>query len=130
MKITENGYFGIIGIVCIGIFCVSSFIMYGCKEENKEEKMEIICNLNDKFEISLEENPTTGYTWILIYKSDEIELLNKQYSPSMPPAIGSGGTIKFVFQPKKYGNLCLKLEYKRPWEKKALKVEEYLIEVK
>ena len=78
----------------------------------------IICNFGKKFEIALEENPTTGNSWTPVFRSDELELVDDQFSPVIPPAVGSGVWRKFTFKPKKCGDFDLKIEYKKPWEKR------------
>jgi inhibitor of cysteine peptidase len=71
--------------------------------------------------ISLESNPSTGYSWFAISTSTGIlaQLGEPQYQPpssSGTPMLGAAGTDTFFFQAVSAGMVTLTLEYKRAWE--------------
>ena len=88
----------------------------------------------ENFTISLESNPTTGYSWQLKKPLDEkfVQLVGSEYVPSRTDLVGAGGTEKWTFRAVKKGTTRLSLKYVRPWEKDKPAVEEktFLVRVK
>ena len=85
--------------------------------------------------ISLNANPTTGFSWQLVSISDKniLEFVKKEFSPSVgKEMVGSGGIENWSFQTLKIGQAVIVLEYRRSWEKNvpAAKREEFNIFVK
>ena len=77
--------------------------------------------------VRLAANPSTGYQWILVkYDANLMEAPSSQYFPSHPGVPGASGYTEWRFPikatafavPKK---TTVMLEYKRPWEKSAVK---------
>jgi len=69
--------------------------------------------------ISLEENPTTGFSWDYTV-SDEtlLEVVDDEYFPSNTETavVGSGGIHVFEFQGLKEGETTLTFNYFKSWE--------------
>jgi len=84
--------------------------------------------------ISLEANPTTGFSWKLVSISDKsiLEFVRKEFSPVKVKIVGAGGVEKWSFKTLKSGQAVIVLEYSRVWEKDipAAKREEFSIFVK
>ena len=78
------------------------------------------------FEVSFDENPTTGYRWQIVF-CDTLEFLRDTYS-SCSKAPGSGGKHAWVFRVHSDG--VLKMEYKRSWENKSPLQKLFEIKVK
>ena len=74
--------------------------------------------IGEQFEIDLEGNPTTGYTWQgnEVYDKTMLDLFKKEYLPSRPQMIGSGGAQLYLFKALKAGDTQIKMTYKRSWE--------------
>lgn len=71
-----------------------------------------------RFIISLESNPTTGYNWELTPdNSGTYQLLGKEYTqdPASKGLVGAGGTQTFTFQGVKAGKGSIRLTYRRSW---------------
>ena len=67
-------------------------------------------------QISLPENATTGYRWE-IDRYDEAVIKMLATEPHyMDSAVGSGGTVAFIFQGKKTGIGEIALKHWRSWE--------------
>ncbi|MCL2799141.1 MAG: protease inhibitor I42 family protein [Endomicrobia bacterium] len=82
--------------------------------------------------ISLDGNPTTGYTWTYSQAKDYIvREVSTEYKAKKPSAIGKGGTFFFVFEGINKGETELIFEYLRPWETDAKPIEtkNYIFEV-
>lgn len=84
--------------------------------------------------LSLDSNPTTGFSWQLVKISDKkiLEFVKKEYVPAAGGKAGSPGVEKWSFKTLKSGQVEVILEYRRPWEKNipAEKREVYSIFVR
>ncbi len=71
----------------------------------------------DLVDVTLEGNPTTGYTWEALPGSESI--LQQQGEPQFKPsssALGSGGEMTLQFKAVEAGTADLKLVYHRSFE--------------
>jgi inhibitor of cysteine peptidase len=72
----------------------------------------------DALEISLAENPTTGYRWHFLEAVPSTCLLVKDaYKPSSAGVVGQGGIHHWHFKAAEPGACRIELEYRRSWEK-------------
>jgi inhibitor of cysteine peptidase len=71
------------------------------------------------FEIVLESNPTTGYSWALAKRLDNhvVTLARNEYHPAEPTLAGSGGAEVWTFVARHEGTTTIAFSYRRPWEK-------------
>ena len=86
-------------------------------EGNAQKGDNIQTAVNETFEVSLDSNPTTGYSWQADFDEAYLELVDQTFEPSSE-LLGAGGTETLVFTALKAGETTLTLEYKRPWEQK------------
>lgn len=77
----------------------------------------VTIDLGDVLVISLEGNPTTGYTWEPQDLDETVLTLSGEpvYEPASD-ALGASGTLTFTFEPVAAGEVDLTLVYHRPWE--------------
>jgi inhibitor of cysteine peptidase len=70
------------------------------------------------FDIALEANPSTGYSWELNDPDPEASLLAQVGEPTFvsdnPSAAGAGGTLTFTFQAVDKGEMLVKFVYLAP----------------
>ena len=81
--------------------------------------------------ITLEGNPTTGYSWEVAEPLDE-QVLRQAGEPEFKTeseALGAGGVQILRFEAVNAGTITLKLVYHRPWEKDVEPLETYSIQV-
>lgn len=129
-------------IILLTVMFTISAIMSGCGLEENEPEPEprpkpeieydevIQTTVGDTFQISLEANPSTGYSWKSEFDSEFIKENEKEYvsEPSQdPPVVGSPGTEVFTFQALKQGITQITLTYKREWETESL--EQHIVKV-
>ena len=85
----------------------------------------------ERFAISLESNPTTGYKWHLpdIQEKNILALIGSKYYPSGARLIGAGGRERWVFRASGPGKVSLHFKYFRPWEKDPSAAKEAVFNV-
>jgi len=82
--------------------------------------------------ISLDGNPTTGYSWTYRQtKEGIVQEVSNEYKTEESALVGSGGTFIFIFEGINQGETELIFEYLRPWEKdiKPIETKTYIFEV-
>lgn len=81
----------------------------------------IVVGQKSRFNITLESNPTTGYSWRLAKPLDANILKNTGsiYNEPKSDLVGVPGNEIWTFQPANKGTTTFTMEYVRPWEKDA-----------
>ncbi len=81
--------------------------------------------------VTLEGNPTTGYSWEVAGPLDEqvLRQVGEAEFKAESEALGAGGVQILRFEAVNAGKITLKLVYHRPWEKGVEPLETYSIEV-
>lgn len=77
-----------------------------------------IC-VGERFVITVDANPSTGYRWETDFDSKFVKLVESEFAPGVaaqPGTVGAGGKQSFTFQGLRKGTTELTLTYKRPWE--------------
>ena len=93
----------------------------------------IALKVGDRFDLALDENPTTGYGWEVMEGLDCV--IKKHGEPafhslqSNTGKVGGGGTITFHFTATGEGTAHLKLIYHRRWEKDKPPLKTFLLTV-
>jgi inhibitor of cysteine peptidase len=120
----------------VGVVMVSCLVA-GCGAEVKaysDPSKPIEINAGTEFDIviSLESNPTTGYSWVPVYNQDELTLVDENYQQDddSKGLIGAGGTQTFRFKALKTGQATLTMAYQRAWESGALETKVFNVVVK
>lgn len=90
-----------------------SYVIAG---ETLVETNTIQAKLNQPFNITLDSNPTTGYSWTVDFDSYFLTQEKESYVRSRPGLVGSGGQQIFSFTPVRIGKTTISAVYKRPWE--------------
>jgi inhibitor of cysteine peptidase len=100
-----------------------------CAEVKAEEKGPIAIKVGESFTITVEANPSTGYSWFPEYDAGFLKLENSAYEPPNVSIPGKPGTHRFTFVGLKGGELTVRLIYKRPWEEKENSSREYEVRI-
>jgi inhibitor of cysteine peptidase len=90
----------------------------------KENGREVELMAGETFQVSLPENPTTGYRWTVYGSSATLVGLEKEEydAPGEDPArpmLGRGGTRVLTFKAAEPGAVELVLRLRRSWEKES-----------
>lgn len=100
--------------------------------DNKPEQA-ITLKRGNSTNISLESNPTTGYSWSLNSKNTRntiVDIKELPYKADDTGLVGSGGTQSWKISGKKRGTAHIRFDYKRPWEKTPpAKIKRYIVTV-
>jgi len=78
-----------------------------------------VAEVGGTFTISLESNPTTGYSWQAEFDTESLELVSEDFTTDST-LIGAGGVQKFEFMALKQGQVLVTMVYKRPWEDESI----------
>ncbi|MFC1668204.1 protease inhibitor I42 family protein [Chlamydiota bacterium] len=79
----------------------------------------IKAHVNEPFDIILESNKTTGFSWELIIDRGEsfYEIVNTTYVLPTENRMGASGKELWTLKPVKAGTFRVTFIYRRPWEK-------------
>jgi inhibitor of cysteine peptidase len=72
--------------------------------------------VGERFEIVLESNITTGYTWVEPEPVDLVELVDDEYLPPDTDLVGAGGVQRLTFEAVAAGSGELYLWYVRSFD--------------
>jgi len=86
------------------------------------------------FVVTLESNPTTGYSWEVVETQESIleQIGEAEFKPSQtgePPLVGAGGWEIFRFKAISTGQMTLQLVYHRPWEEGVEPVKTFSLQI-
>ena len=79
----------------------------------------ITVTAGEQFSVSLESNPTSGYSWAIRISegADKILIIGSEFAKTKPGKPGEGGEQLWRFKALSSGDAELELFYIRPWEK-------------
>lgn len=82
--------------------------------------------------VSLESNPTTGYSWQLISPTDRkvLRLYYSKYRARASKLVGSGGREEWKFRAMAPGTATIKALYVRPWERSMPPAREFTFTIR
>jgi inhibitor of cysteine peptidase len=122
--------------MCKSIIFIVLLLISKC-EQNKDMLLlkktnngqQIKLTLQQEFQVELDANPTTGYTWTLVDTAKNIiSLIHSQFKvTSNKTRIGAPGKQQFYFKANSVGKVELKLIYHRPWEKGVAPIDSFYI---
>ncbi len=84
--------------------------------------------LMKEFSITLDFNPSTGYSWVPLFDKSFLELRERTIKMNTKK-FGSPSKELFKFNPIKCGNTTLIMIYKRVWEKNGIKKINFEIKI-
>ena len=88
-------------------------------------------DVGDQLEVSLESNPTTGYSWELGPLPDGLQLASSDFEEPGGSLVGAAGTQVFVFDVVGPGDGILRFEYVRAFDDPVVaeKIVEYVLTI-
>jgi inhibitor of cysteine peptidase len=126
------------GLITLLTLLVALTVATGCSSQQQEVKASIDdagrekqLNKGQTLVVTLEGNPTTGYSWEAAEPLDE-KVLRQVGEPEFKAeseALGAGGVQVLRFEAVNAGQITLKLVYHRPWETGVEPLETYSLQV-
>ena len=118
------------------IFGLLLTALSACGETNEvnldagDDGSQVEINAGQTLVVSLEGNPTTGYTWEAAELDDQVlrQVGETEFKPDSD-AIGAGGVQTLRFEAMNSGQTTLKLVYHRPWEEDVEPAEIFSVQV-
>jgi inhibitor of cysteine peptidase len=103
-------------LVLIFITACSSSKQVNLTAADKDSQVDV--RAGDQIVITLDSNPSTGYTWEVKDLNTTIleQVGDPVFSSSNPGLVGSVGSLTITFKALKAGTATLTLVYHRPWE--------------
>lgn len=117
-------------LVLLALFLVGGCISKEIKLGSGDNGRQIELNKGQTLVVSLEANPTTGYTWEVSELDTHIlsQIGETEFKPESD-LLGAGGMQILRFESANSGQTPLKLVYHRPWEKDVEPLQNYSIQV-
>ena len=125
----------------LGCLLVCAFILGGCgsadlptgspiQVDSGSNGQLVVLARDQTLEVSLEANPSTGYTWEVATIDESIlRLLGEPQFLPESSAVGAGGTQTFRFEAAGTGQTDLRLVYRRPWEQGVAPLQAFSLNV-
>ncbi len=95
---------------------------------------QVTVELGQTFPVTLESNPSTGYSWewiddpnSIVEQVGQAEFISRETDD--PFTIGAGGWEVFTFQAVSPGQMTLELVYRRPWEESTEPLKTFSLHV-
>jgi inhibitor of cysteine peptidase len=120
------------------ILLLALTVATGCSPQQQEVKAtmddngrEMQLKKGQALVVTLEGNPTTGYSWEVAEPLDEqvLRQVGEAEFEQESDLIGAGGVQVLRFETVNAGQITLKLVYHRPWEKDVEPLETYSLQV-
>jgi inhibitor of cysteine peptidase len=92
---------------------------------------EVSLDVGDQLEVSLEANPTTGYSWELGPLPEGLQLVSSEFEEPGGSLVGAPGMQQFVFEAVGAGSGILRFEYVRVFEDPVVaeQIVEYVLTI-
>jgi len=96
-----------------------------------ESGKQIELSAGDSLVVTLDSNPSTGFSWSLAGISDGavIEKVGNEYRAPETQLIGAGGQEIWMFKALEKGSTTIELKYSRPWETGVEPAETFIVTV-
>ena len=99
--------------------------------DDTDSLSEVSLDVGDQLSVSLEANPTTGYSWELGPLPDGLQLVSSDFEEPGGSLVGAPGMQLFVFDVVGLGSGILRLEYVRVFDDPVIaeKIVEYVLTI-
>lgn len=109
----------------------------GCERKPKmieidksDDGRELALSVGDSVELTLSENPTTGYRWAFTTKPEPAcKVVEDAFEPG-GNAPGAGGTHRWKFEAVSTGIGAAAMEYRRSWEKDSAAGQTFKVSIR
>ncbi len=81
------------------------------------------------WQVSLDSNPSTGFSWTAEYDEALLELVDLAFEESASGMIGAPGKETLTFRALQTGTAKMTLKYQRPWEGQPEQILTYTLRI-
>jgi len=120
---------GLVAMLLIALILVAGCGYKTVKATSEDDGDQVMLDVGQTLAISLEGNPTTGYTWEAAELDEGVLEQGETEYKASSKAIGAGGTETLQFKAIRAGEVALQLVYHRPWEKDVKPAKTYTLKV-
>ncbi len=124
-------------MMMLALFSLGNSIAKECATQQHQQKQKNTLEVKkgEEFTISLDSNPSTGYSWHMTNPPSKylIEFVGSEHKPPKKGLIGASGVEEWKFKAlNKTGNTFIEMKYYRPWKKDvpAAETKTYKVYVK
>lgn len=119
------------GIIAVALVaCVMVVAANAQRPRQTPQGSAIETQVGKAFQIVIESNPTTGYSWSASFDKAGLELVKTTFKEGSSGLVGAPSMQVFEFKGLKKGTFEVKLDYLRPWEGQSIKQATYTVVVK
>jgi len=122
----------IILVALIIVVAITIPYIRGLSGQMKIDTKEVVVPAGETFEIVLDENASTGYSWQYSVLNPEVAIIVKD-EPILPDSrlLGASGNHRFIVKGLKQGKCEITFKYLRSWDPNSIeKSIRYIVEVK
>lgn len=108
--------------------------LYGCRSpkplEMTDSGTRVSIRMGQQLHISLDANPTTGYTWAIDGAvPEQLEIVDSPQFTARSAALGAGGTEVWSFRGVRPGDCMLRLKNWRSFEPSTPPLHEFVVRI-
>ena len=98
-------------------------------EEGGGHEHKVRVPLGESFQISLRENPTTGFRWQLTAGGEPVcTLTSDHFTPGASP--GAAGVHRWVFRANQVGEALVTMILRRAWTRNAEPAKSFVLQIR
>jgi len=118
-----------LGLGVLAIACGDEVDRVSVTGADSGEEIEVA--VDDRFEVRLESNPSTGYGWVIASQPDAIETVSNDFDEPDGELVGAAGTEIHVFRAAEPGAGVLRFEYVRRFDDPVVpeRIVEFIVRV-
>ena len=112
-------------LTILAIFAIGGTIAAAAADTNAilalnaaDSGKQITANAGDSFTVTLDSNPSTGFSWSISSITDEdvIDDVNNEFNGADTGMVGAGGQEVWTFEAVDKGSSTIEMKYRRSWE--------------
>jgi inhibitor of cysteine peptidase len=122
-------------VAVVALILTLSMLAAGCGGDDVKTYSDagaaIKVKVNGEFIIALDSNPTTGYSWKVLYEESQFELVSDDYVQDEKETMmtGVGGTQYLRVKALKSGDYEITMNYQRSWESEPVQQVVFSVKV-
>jgi predicted secreted protein len=118
--------YAVLILVVVGLVAAAGGV-YGYVSQQQPDVIRL--QVGQVWEVTLESNPSTGYSWIAEVDGALVEFVGSEFQDGASGMFGAPGKEKLTFLALSSGTARLILKYQRPWEGTPEKTVSYTLKI-